>query len=67
MNSELPKVSLYIEGAVRNVIYKPGQFDRTEYPHHKPRAPSGGVVEAAGLGGDELQAVVMQLMMLNYA
>ena len=26
------------------------------FPHHEPRAPSGGVVEAAGLGGDELHA-----------
>ena len=26
------------------------------FPHHEPRAPSGGVFEAAGLGGDELQA-----------
>ena len=45
-----------MERAVRNVIYKSGQFDRPEFPHHEPRAPSGGVVEAAGLGGDELQA-----------
>ena len=56
VNPELPKVSSYIEGAVRNEIYKLGQFDRTVIPHHEPRAPSGGVVEAAGLGGDELQA-----------
>ena len=41
---------------MRNEIYKWGQFDRPEFPHHEPRAPSGGVVEAAGLGGDELQA-----------
>ena len=41
---------------MRNAIYKSGQFDRPEFPHHEPRAPSGGVVEAAGLGGDELQA-----------
>ena len=41
---------------MRNEIYKWGQFDRTAIPHHEPTAPSGGVVEAAGLGGDELQA-----------
>ena len=57
MNSELQKDSLYIVGAVRNGIYKAGQFDRTAIPHNEPRAPSEGVVvEAAGLGGDELQA-----------
>ena len=26
------------------------------FPHHEPRAPSGGGFEAAGLGGDQLQA-----------
>ena len=25
---------------------------RTAIPHHEPRAPSGGVVEAAGVRGD---------------
>ena len=56
MNAELPKVSLYIEGTVRNEFYKSGQIDWPEIPHHEPRAPSGGVDEAAGLGGDELPA-----------
>ena len=33
-----------------------GQFDQPEFHHHEPRALSGGFVEAADLGGDELQA-----------
>ena len=56
MSSDVPKVSSYLNGAVRNLIYQSGQFDRPVFPHHEPRAPSGGVVEAAGLGGDELRA-----------
>ena len=58
MSSELPKVLLYLEGAVRNPFYNSGQFDRTIFPHHEPRAPSGGVVEAAGLGGDAFDDVL---------
>ena len=57
VSSELPKFLSYLEGAVRNPIHKPGQFDRPAFPRHEPIAPSGGVVEAAGLGGDGLQAV----------
>ena len=56
MSSDVPKVSSYLNGAVRNLIYQSGQFDRPVFPHHEPRAPSGGAVEAAGLGGDELHA-----------
>ena len=56
MSSDVPKVSSYLKGAVRILIYKWGQFDRPVFPHHEPRAPSGGAVEAAGLGGDELRA-----------
>ena len=56
VSSERPKVLSYLEGAVRIPIYKWRQFDRPAFPHHEPKAPSGGVVEAAGLVGDELQA-----------
>ena len=54
--SELLKFLSYLEAAVRNPIYKSVQYDWPAFPHHAPRAPSGGVVEAAGLGGDELKA-----------
>ena len=54
MSADIPKVTLYLKGAVNNPIYKSGQYYRPVFPHHEPRAPSGGVVEAAGLAGDEL-------------
>ena len=50
VSSELPKVLPYLKGAVRNPIYKLGQFDRPVFLRH------GSVVEAAGLWGDGLQA-----------
>ena len=56
MSSELPELSSYHEGAVRNPINKSGQFDRPAFPHLEPRAPSGGAGEAAGPGRDELQS-----------
>ena len=56
MSSELAKVVSYLKGAARNTIDKSGQFYRPTFPHHEPIAPSGGVVEAADLGGDGLQA-----------
>ena len=56
MSSELPELSSYDEGAVRNPIINSGQFDRPAFPHLEPRAPSGSVVEDTCLGQDELQA-----------
>ena len=56
VRSEIPEVLSYLKGAVRNPINNSGQFDRPAFPQLEPRAPSGGVGEAAGPGRDELQA-----------
>ena len=56
VSSNVPKVLSYLKGAVRNLIYKTGEFDRPVFHHHEPRARSRGAVEAAGRGGDELHA-----------
>ena len=56
MSSELPKVLSYLVGAVINPIYKSVKFDWPAFPHLEPRDSFGGVVDAAGLVRDELQA-----------